>query len=419
MQYCRICGNPLENNETVCPLCGAPTTSSRDMRSGVAALFGTVQTDTAPSAKPTAPAESPAQPQEAAPAPQHTQEPAVAAAEPAKEPAADVPEETQPMPVSHFDEDAAYPASEKAGEETAPAAQPVSGTAQPENTAQPELPAPAEDDIAQALSEFLSTVANDPLPAQTPAPKAEPLPESSSEAPAEEPAAAPEAPHAEPETTVGQKSSKKQQKKEQKAAQKAAKQAEKAAKKAAAAQTKRQKQQPADAPLRGSLLGKGGALFILLMSAAAVVAAIVMIVVPLWQQRQAQQQSETDAYLTYLCGSWLSEPFTYAEDEASTPIREMLVLEDDYTFSSTNYASPNDRDTYDPATWTACDATAGSWALELETASIRFYYQREDGSTYVYRRYIRDLTSASLVMREYYNEQMTDYYDVVFTPAEG
>ncbi|MBR5502717.1 MAG: hypothetical protein IKV55_06760, partial [Oscillospiraceae bacterium] len=269
--------------------------------------------------------------------------------------------------------------------------------------------------IAQALSEFLNTVANDPLPAQNAASKAEPA----AEAPAAE--AAPEAQPA-PETEAAPKADKKQQKKEEKAAQKAAKQAEKEA----AAEAKRKKQQkrteksvPADAPLRGSLLGKGGALFMLQMSAAAIVAAIVMIVVPLLQQRQAQQQSETDAYLTYLCGSWLSEPFTYAEDEALTPIREMLVLKDDYTFSSTNYASPNDRDTYDPATWTACDATAGSWALELETASIRFYYQREDGSTYVYRRYIRDLTAASLVMREYYNEQMTDYYDVVFTPAEG
>ena len=32
----------------------------------------------------------------------------------------------------------------------------------------------------------------------------------------------------------------------------------------------------------------------------------------------------------------------------------------------------------------------------------------------VYRRYILKLDSSSLILREYYNEKMTDYYDVVF-----
>ena len=59
-------------------------------------------------------------------------------------------------------------------------------------------------------------------------------------------------------------------------------------------------------------------------------------------------------------------------------------------------------------------AETGDLAVELETSSLRVSYTDGDGNVMVYRRYILKLDSSSLILREYYNEKMTDYYDVVF-----
>ena len=49
---------------------------------------------------------------------------------------------------------------------------------------------------------------------------------------------------------------------------------------------------------------------------------------------------------------------------------------------------------------------------------IAVTYVTTQGESYSYMRYIRRLDGTSLTLREYYNETMSDYFDVVFTRLE-
>ena len=152
---------------------------------------------------------------------------------------------------------------------------------------------------------------------------------------------------------------------------------------------------------------------IALLALVSMISAVFMIVVPLIQARRQDEAAKEAAYMEFLTGEWLSETFIYSGEQY--PSCEILTVGKDHTFKSEIWTSPNDRETYDPETWTVTARQAGDLAVELETSSLRVSYTDGDGNVMVYRRYILKLDSSSLILREYYNEKMTDYYDVVFT----
>ena len=152
---------------------------------------------------------------------------------------------------------------------------------------------------------------------------------------------------------------------------------------------------------------------IALLALMSVISAVFMIVVPLIQARRQDEAAKEAAYMEYLTGEWLSETFIYSGEEF--PSCEVLTIGKNSTFISEIWTSPNDRETYDPETWTVTARQTGDLAIELATSSLRVSYTDSDGNVMVYRRYILKLDSSSLILREYYNEKMTDYYDVVFT----
>lgn len=152
---------------------------------------------------------------------------------------------------------------------------------------------------------------------------------------------------------------------------------------------------------------------IALLALVSVISAVFMIVVPLIRARRQDEAAREQAYMDYLNGEWLSETFIYSGEEF--PSCEVLTIGKDSSFISEIWTSPNDRETYDPETWTVTARQSGDLALELATSSLRVSYTDSDGNVMVYRRYILKLDSSSLILREYYNEKMTDYYDVVFT----
>ena len=152
---------------------------------------------------------------------------------------------------------------------------------------------------------------------------------------------------------------------------------------------------------------------IALLALMSVISAVFMIVVPLIQARRQDEAAKEAAYMEYLTGEWLSETFIYSGEEF--PSCEVLTIGKNSTFTSEIWTSPNDRETYDPETWTVTARQTGDLAIELATSSLRVSYTDSDGNVMVYRRYILKLDSSSLILREYYNEKMTDYYDVVFT----
>ena len=150
-----------------------------------------------------------------------------------------------------------------------------------------------------------------------------------------------------------------------------------------------------------------------LLVLSAVIFAVFMVVIPLIDARKQDEAARISAYMEFLEGKWLSETFIYSGQEF--PSCEILVLNRNNTFSTEIMTSPNDRETYDPETWTVTAEQAGQFRLELETSSLRVSFDDGQGNTMVYRRYIIKLDSQSLVLREYYNEKMTEYYDVVFS----
>ena len=165
--------------------------------------------------------------------------------------------------------------------------------------------------------------------------------------------------------------------------------------------------------LRKKGLGRGWVLALALMAILAVAGVVFLYILP---QKQAEQQAIEDrenAYLDFLCDKWMSDVFIYTEQEH--PSREVLTLNRDYTYRCDIWTSSSDREAFDPEIWSVTDTLEGTYYLELDTASLRIYYTGDDGENYVYRRYIRELDGDTLVLREYYNETLSDYYDVTFT----
>lgn len=156
-----------------------------------------------------------------------------------------------------------------------------------------------------------------------------------------------------------------------------------------------------------------------LLALSAVIFAVFMVVIPLVDARKQDEAARISAYMQYLEGQWLSETFIYSGQEF--PSCEILTLNKNNTFTAEIWTSPNDRETYDPETWTVTARQTGQFRLELDSSSLRVSYVDDEGNTMVYRRYILKLDTASLVLREYYNEKMTEYFDVVlsrYSPGE-
>lgn len=172
---------------------------------------------------------------------------------------------------------------------------------------------------------------------------------------------------------------------------------------------------------RNKLLKKKGLSRPIVLSLALIAILAVLGVVFLWilPQKQAEQQAieaQENAYLDFLCDTWMSDVFIYAEE--THPSREVLTLTKDLHYHCDIWTSSSDREAFDPDIWSITDTNDGTYYLELDTASIRVYYTGEDGQEYVYRRYIRELTEDTLILREYYNENLSEYYDVTFTKYE-
>jgi|GEM_PF-2201923 len=159
--------------------------------------------------------------------------------------------------------------------------------------------------------------------------------------------------------------------------------------------------------------GRVAAVALALLALISVIAATFMIVIPLVNARRQDEAAKTKAYMDFLCGQWLSETFIYSGKEF--PSCELLTINRNNTFSTEIWTSPTDREKYDSETWSITAEQSGEFHLELNTSSLRVSYTDSDGNVMVYRRYILRLDAGSLVLREYYNEKMTDYYDVVFT----
>ena len=188
------------------------------------------------------------------------------------------------------------------------------------------------------------------------------------------------------------------------------------AKKAERDKIREEKQSSGEERLPKDSFGTVAVVTIVILAVAMAAMAITMIAVPLYQQTQDVAESAQQAFMDFLEGEWISGTFIY--DGQQNPSCELLTIGSDFSYTSITMTSPDSSEEYDASTWTETDRIEGSVYIETDKASIRVSYDKADGSTYVYRRYILELSEDNLVLREYYNQEMTDYYDVAFTKVK-
>ncbi len=172
---------------------------------------------------------------------------------------------------------------------------------------------------------------------------------------------------------------------------------------------------PEDRPLRkrNGLFSKA----ILIMAALALAGMVFGIILPFFRLSDDSDAAKEKAYMNFICGSWISSSFVYSD--GSFPTKEIFIVNKDYTFKSYIVVSPDDSEVYDKDTWKVTDTDEGTFSIYSENSAIGVTYTTTSGDQYSYFRYIRSLDSSSMTLREYYNEEMTDYFDVIFTRMEG
>ncbi len=172
---------------------------------------------------------------------------------------------------------------------------------------------------------------------------------------------------------------------------------------------------PEDAPLgkRSAMLPK---ILLIVLASLALLGTLLGIVLPAMRMNDDSDKAKEKAYMDFICGTWISNSFVYSD--GSYPSKEILTVHRDYTYTSYIVVSPDGSDIYDKDTWTVTDRDEGKFSISIKDSAIAVTYVTTQGESYSYMRYIRRLDGTSLTLREYYNETMTDYFDVVFTRLE-
>ncbi len=169
---------------------------------------------------------------------------------------------------------------------------------------------------------------------------------------------------------------------------------------------------PQEELLKARGLKRGGVIFLALLAIAGVLFGIFKYYLPKLRAEEQEAADRESAYQDLVCGTWMSDVFIYADE--THPSREVLTLERDYSYKCDIWTSSSDREAFDPEIWSVTDTIEGTYFLELDAGSIRVTYTGTDGEEHVYRRFVRDAGGDKLVLREYYNENLTEYFDVEF-----
>ena len=120
-----------------------------------------------------------------------------------------------------------------------------------------------------------------------------------------------------------------------------------------------------------------------------------------------------DLMLEYLCGEWLSDKYSYADDETAQ-YRELLTINENGTYTIQFFIINDNPTGYLDGSWQVENSMSGIVAFKDEDSSVNFI-NSEKGRKYEYIRYLINTDKGTMTLREYYDEKKTDYYDVQFT----
>ena len=158
-----------------------------------------------------------------------------------------------------------------------------------------------------------------------------------------------------------------------------------------------------------------------------IVAVLVFAVICLVKYMRAPIESDSTLILDYISGQWLSEPFVYADDPSHGYV-EVLGVNPDGTFTLTHLEpDPRNENGYKDGSWPVDYRISGEVEIFADEKCVMLKYS-EFGKEYYIDRYIVKMEEDALALREFYDEEMKESYDIVYkridnasaqTPAEG
>ena len=135
------------------------------------------------------------------------------------------------------------------------------------------------------------------------------------------------------------------------------------------------------------------------------------VVKPLIEKKTSETAEAS--YVKELAGTWLSDTFTFADDQTE-PYAELLQINENGTFAmSYVIVDPEKPDGWSDGAWKTTYHISGTVRVSAEEQRLILLYEEDDNS-YFYDRYLISLSDTEMGLREYYDESRTSYYDVTF-----
>lgn len=159
-----------------------------------------------------------------------------------------------------------------------------------------------------------------------------------------------------------------------------------------------------------TVLGKLGVTVVALL----IVAVFVFAVVCLVRYMKGPTASDEQLMLDYMSGSWMSDPFVFADDTSHSYV-ELFEIKNDGTFTLKHLVPDiKDEKGYLDGSWEIDYQISGSIEILLDSDCVLLSYT-EFGHDYYFDRYIVSTGDDKMTLREYYDDAMTQSFDINYS----
>lgn len=144
---------------------------------------------------------------------------------------------------------------------------------------------------------------------------------------------------------------------------------------------------------------------------------LALTVVSLVRYMRTPADEDSRLLLEYMCGTWKSDPYVYSDDLSHGYV-EVLQVNSDGTFELTHLIpDPRNENGYEDGSWPTDSILSGTVEIYAEDKCVVFKYT-EFGQGYYFDRYIVRMEDDKMAMREYYDDDKTQSFDIVFTRVD-
>ena len=158
-----------------------------------------------------------------------------------------------------------------------------------------------------------------------------------------------------------------------------------------------------------SIFGKLGVTLLALLITAVFIFGVVCLV----KYMKGPTSSDAEIMLDYVSGTWISEPFVFADDTSHSFVEEFTIYRDG-TFTL-RHLIPDalNENGYADGSWESDYQISGTVEVMVDSKCILMKYS-EFGKDYYFDRYMIESEDDRLVLREYYDDAATQSYDIIY-----